>query len=205
MAADAGVFVLALRHHHGHGVPAQQAFDAALHGAVAGVWDLDIDDADGVHVGGVELHRQLCPIHLRAFVLLAQQVRGAVSPGLTGYLIQSLQPLRRLWGLQSSTLSFSLRCSGWLLLYEGIGVGVGHARRFAFSRYGHGISAASRQPALPVGSRPDLRPWPVPHLPPWMPSSEAKAAAVDGRYPIAHGPEVGGKLVAVVDVVFQVR
>ena len=53
VAADAGV-VFVLAHHHGHGVPAGQALDAALHGAVAGIGHFVLG-TDGVHVGRIEL------------------------------------------------------------------------------------------------------------------------------------------------------
>ncbi len=53
VAADAGI-VFVLADHHGHGVPAREALDAPLHGAVAGVGNFLIG-TDGVHVRRIEL------------------------------------------------------------------------------------------------------------------------------------------------------
>ena len=92
MAADAGV-VLVLPHHHGHGVPADQALDAALHGAVAGIGHFVLGP-DGVDVGRVELNGQFGAVGARPLVQLLQQVGGAVRTGLVDHLVQRFHPLR---------------------------------------------------------------------------------------------------------------
>ena len=90
VAADAGV-VLVLPHHHGHGVPANQALDAALHRAVAGIGSF-VFGADGVDVRRVEVDRQFGAVGARALVELFQQESGAVRPGLVDHLVQRLNP-----------------------------------------------------------------------------------------------------------------
>ena len=92
VAADARV-VLVLADHHGHGVPADQALDAALHGAVARVRNL-ILGTDRVHIGGVELDRQFRAADARALGQLVQQVGGTVRTGFVDDLIQGFHPFR---------------------------------------------------------------------------------------------------------------
>ena len=90
VAADAGI-VFILAHHHGHSVPAGDAFDAALHGAVAGIRNFIIGP-DGVHVRRIELNGE---VGARAAGLLGealQQEGGAIRPLLVQYLFQRFDP-----------------------------------------------------------------------------------------------------------------
>ena len=91
VAADAGI-VLVLPDHHGHGVPADQALDAALHGAIARVCQF-VFGTNGIDVGRVQMNGQVGTLSPRALGKLFQQVCGAVRPGLVDHLLQRFQPL----------------------------------------------------------------------------------------------------------------
>ena len=98
VAADAGI-VLVLPHHHGHRVPANQALDAALHRAIAGIGDF-LFGADGVDVRRVELDGHFGAVGARALVEVFQQKCGAVRPGLVDHLVQRFNPLGSLLWIQ---------------------------------------------------------------------------------------------------------
>ena len=98
VAADAGV-VLVLAHHHGHGVPADQALDAALHGAVAGIRDF-VFGPDGVDVGRVEMDGQLGAADARVAGKLFQEVARRGRARLIDHLVQRFHPLRGFLGIQ---------------------------------------------------------------------------------------------------------
>ena len=70
VAADSGV-VLVLPDHHGHRIPANQALDAALHRAVAGIGDF-LFGANRIDIRSVELDGHFGAIGARAFVELLQ-------------------------------------------------------------------------------------------------------------------------------------
>ena len=89
VAADAGI-VLVLPDHHGHGVPANQALDAALHRAVAGIGGFLLG-TDGIDVRRIELDRHFDAIGARALVEVLQQKSGAVRTGLIDHLVQATQ------------------------------------------------------------------------------------------------------------------
>ena len=91
VAADAGV-VLVLAHHHGHGVPADQALDAALHGTIAGIRHFVLG-ADGVDVRRVELNRQFDAVDARPVNELLHQVGRPILSGLVDHLVQCFYPL----------------------------------------------------------------------------------------------------------------
>ena len=90
VAADAGV-VLVLAHDHGHGVPAGEAFDAALHGAVAGIRHLVLG-TDGVHVWRIEMDGEAGARAARLLGEALQQECRAIRPLLVQYLIQRFDP-----------------------------------------------------------------------------------------------------------------
>ena len=92
MAADAGV-VLVLVHHHGHGIPADQALDAALHGAVAWIGDL-IFGTNGIDVRRVPQARRFDARDFSVAGQLLQDVCGSVRAGFVDHLVQRFHPLR---------------------------------------------------------------------------------------------------------------
>jgi hypothetical protein len=75
MAADAGI-VFVGADHHGHGVPAIEAFDAALNFAVARIGHLFLY-RDGIDVGRGELVRCLDAVERRVIDEAAKQEGGA--------------------------------------------------------------------------------------------------------------------------------
>ena len=91
VAADTGV-VFILAHHHGHGVPPDEALDAAFHGAVAGVGHF-VFHRDGIDVRGIQVSGEIDAASVRARGQLLQQVAGAVGPGCLDHLVERLQPL----------------------------------------------------------------------------------------------------------------
>ena len=91
MAADAGIF-LVLPMHHGHGVPADQALDAALHRAVAGVGHL-FADRNRVDVGGIELDRDVHAGFTGAAGKGVQQAGTLARAFLVNDFVKSFNPL----------------------------------------------------------------------------------------------------------------
>ena len=98
VAADA-VVVLVLPDHHGHGVPADEALDAALHGAVAGIGHFVLDP-DGVDVRRIQVNGEFGAAGARVRRQLFQQVSGAVRTAIVDHLVERLQPLLRFLGIQ---------------------------------------------------------------------------------------------------------
>ena len=94
MPANAGI-VLVLTHHHRHSIPAQEAFDAALHGPVARV-GLLIVGPDGVDIRGVQLNRKFRAATLCAFIEFFEQEGRAVRTYFVHHLIERFQPFRGL-------------------------------------------------------------------------------------------------------------
>ncbi len=90
MAADIRV-VLVGAHHHGDGVPAHQALDAPLDGAVARIGDFLLR-RNGVHVRRVpaqgHLHAQVGGALHQPF----EQVAGPVGPSFVDDFIEGLNP-----------------------------------------------------------------------------------------------------------------
>ena len=97
MAADAGI-VLVGAHHHGHGVPADQALDAPLHGAVAGVGHFFLD-RNRVDVGCIQLWG-VRAVKRRAVDEAAQQVGRAIRPSLFHHAVERFQPLTGFLGIR---------------------------------------------------------------------------------------------------------
>ena len=90
MAADAAV-VLVGAHHHGHGVPADQALDTPLDGPVAGVGNLFVH-RNGVDIRRLQPARSLNPVESGAIGEAGEQVGGAFSPSLLHDAVQGFQP-----------------------------------------------------------------------------------------------------------------
>src|ERR1035438_5214160 len=80
VAADA-VVVLVLADHHSHGIPADDALDAPLHGAVAGVGNF-VFHANGIDVGSIEVNGEFGAAVAGLFGEAFQQETGAVRSGL---------------------------------------------------------------------------------------------------------------------------
>ena len=93
VAADAGI-IFVLAHHHRHGVPAREAFDAALHGAVAGIRHLVLG-RDGVDVGRIEMDGQADARAARLLSEALQKKRSTVRPLLVQNLSQRFGPFGR--------------------------------------------------------------------------------------------------------------
>jgi hypothetical protein len=91
VAADAGV-LLVLAMHHGHGVPADQALDAALELAVAGIRNFVLH-RDGVQVGRVELDWNVNAGGASALYQGAQQLGALVGTFVVHNLVEGFQPL----------------------------------------------------------------------------------------------------------------
>ncbi len=91
VAADA-VFVTVGAHHHGHGVPADQALDAALDLAAARVGHLLVG-VDGVDVGGVGGERQLDAAGVGVAAQFAEQPADAGRATGLQHVVQGLEPL----------------------------------------------------------------------------------------------------------------
>ncbi len=90
MAADAAV-VLIGAHHHGHGVPADQALDPPLDGPVARVGNFFVH-RNGVDIRGLQDVRRLNPVESGALGKAVKQVGDAVRPSLLHDAVQSFQP-----------------------------------------------------------------------------------------------------------------
>ena len=80
MAADAAV-VLVGAHHHGHGVPADQALDPPLDGPVAGVGNFFVH-RNGVDVRSLQNVGSLNPVESGALGKAAEQVGDTLGPSL---------------------------------------------------------------------------------------------------------------------------
>jgi len=91
--------VLVLAHHHGHGVPTDEAFDAPLHGAVARVRQLAFG-TDRVDIRGIEEVGNTGALGARAVGQLLQEISRAVRAGLIDYLVKGLNPFRGLPRIQ---------------------------------------------------------------------------------------------------------
>ncbi len=98
MAADVGV-VLVGTHHHGHGVPADQALNAALNRAIARVGDFLVG-LDGVDVGRVPAQGGLHAHIGGPFHEPFEQVVGPVRPCLVDDFIQRFHPFAGFLGVQ---------------------------------------------------------------------------------------------------------
>ena len=92
VAANARV-VLVLAHHHGHGVPTDQALDPPFHGAVARIGHL-IFRTNGVDVGAIQRARRCGPVPMGRFGQLLEKVRGTVRTRLIDDLLERLYPFR---------------------------------------------------------------------------------------------------------------
>ena len=75
--------------HHGHGVPADDAFDASLHLAVAGVIGL-IFKCDGVHIRSCGNARKIARSAKNRAVAGGQEDRPAPGPGRGNDVIQGI-------------------------------------------------------------------------------------------------------------------
>ncbi len=92
VAADA-VIVLVLVGHHRHGVPAGQAFDAPLEGAIAGVGNLAIR-GNGVDVVGGGADGNFHAVIAGAFHQLIEKEVDPVGSRFFSNLVESLEPFR---------------------------------------------------------------------------------------------------------------
>src|SRR5215467_2103933 len=81
MAADTGILLI-LPMDHGHGVPPDEALDAALQAAVSRVGNL-FKYRDGIHVRGIELDRK---INAGGACALGQRVQKSGSPAGTLFI-----------------------------------------------------------------------------------------------------------------------
>ena len=91
VAADA-VFVAVGAHHHGHGVPADQALDAALDLAAARVGHLLVG-VDGVDVGSVGGERQLDAVGVGMATQFAEQPADTGRTTGLQHVVQGFEPL----------------------------------------------------------------------------------------------------------------
>ena len=98
VAADA-VFVAVAAHDHGHGVPADQALDAALDLAAARVGHLLVG-VDGVDVGGVGGERQLDAARLGMSAQFAEEPADAGRATGLQHVVQRLEPLAGFEGFE---------------------------------------------------------------------------------------------------------
>ena len=90
VAADPGIlFVLAM--HHGHRVPADQALDAALQKAIAGIRDFFFN-RNGVDVRRVQLHRNLDARLAGAIHQRGEQIAATIVAVLVDDLIEGFEP-----------------------------------------------------------------------------------------------------------------
>jgi hypothetical protein len=90
VAADA-VVVIVGPHHHGQGVPADQALQPPLQGAITRIGDLLLN-RNGVHVGRVDVVGRRRPGDPGPVRKLVQQKSGPGRTGLADHLVQRLQP-----------------------------------------------------------------------------------------------------------------
>ena len=90
VAADAGIF-LVLAMHHGHRIPADQALDAALQLAVAGIRNF-FRGRNGIQVGRVELDGDIDAGRSRVLDDCANQFSALVGAFLVHDLIERLNP-----------------------------------------------------------------------------------------------------------------
>src|ERR1019366_6480341 len=102
VAADAGV-VLVLAHHHGHRVPADEAFDAALHGAIARIGDL-VFGANGVDVWRILQGRQIGAGHPRLEGSFSRLYAGRSGPASSITWSSASIHSAVSWGSRSTTL-----------------------------------------------------------------------------------------------------
>ena len=99
-------------HHHRGGVPADQAFDAALDLPVARIGDL-IFRRDGIDVGSIPAQRGLHAKVGRVFHEPLEQVAGPVGPGLIDDFVERLHPLGGfLWIEIVGSLDFGFQHGG---------------------------------------------------------------------------------------------
>src|SRR5579863_3001796 len=94
MSADAGV-VFILPDHHRHRIPAQEALDAALHSAIAGIGYF-VFGTERIDVRSVEVDGQFSAVGARPLIELFQKIRSAIRPGRIDHLFQGFHPLRSL-------------------------------------------------------------------------------------------------------------
>ncbi len=127
VAADAGIF-LVLPMHHGHGVPADQAFDAPFQIGIAGIGHFLVL-RNGIQVWRDQLARRVDAGLARAAAQCRHQFGAMLGPLRDHDLVKGLDPLGHLFGKA---------CLGWHCLfcahrsdplaYE-IGLAVGCAER----------------------------------------------------------------------------
>ena len=98
MPADIGV-VLIGAHHHGHGIPANQALDVPLDRAVARISHLFLR-RNGVDVGGIPAQRDSHAQVGGAFHQVFEQVTGPVGPDLIDDFVESLNPFGGFLGVE---------------------------------------------------------------------------------------------------------
>ena len=92
MTADA-VIMLVLPRHHGHGVPPDDALDAPLQRAIAGIGDF-ILGRNGVDVVGGEAERKINSGPFGTIGKLFQEKGSPVGSNFIQDLIQGLDPFR---------------------------------------------------------------------------------------------------------------
>ena len=91
MATNAGIF-LVLAMHHGHGVPADQALDAALQRAITGIRRF-LRYRNSVHIGSIQLDRHVHARQPGALGKSIKQPRSLTGAFLVYDLIKGLNPL----------------------------------------------------------------------------------------------------------------
>jgi hypothetical protein len=90
MAADTAIFTVGA-HHHGHGVPADDALDAPLNLAVTGESRLAAH-RDGVDIGRVGAEMRLNAIFLGAHLQQPQQFQDPFRPLVGIDIVQGFDP-----------------------------------------------------------------------------------------------------------------
>ena len=162
MAADAGI-VLVLPHHHGHRIPANQALDAALHRAVAGIGDF-LFGANRIDIRSIELDSHLGAIGARAFVELLQQKSGAIRTGLIDHLVQRLNPLGSLLWIQIHNPLVQFLVHGYFY-YSGrrtLAPGAGSRTMWSWSEWNKSWTPGARSARIPP------RPWKISRPAKWI-------------------------------------
>src|SRR6185437_10689194 len=91
VSANAGIFFV-LPMDHGHGVPTDQALDAAFHGAITGIRHL-FSHRNRIHVGGIQLYWDVHAILASATGKGVQQTGTLARAFLVNHFIKSFNPL----------------------------------------------------------------------------------------------------------------
>ena len=104
-------------HHHGHGIPANDAFNASLDFAITGIEWL-LANRNGVDIGGVGCKGKLDPAVVSQVGELSQQIADAFGPFAFENILERLQPLGRFVGVHILRRANRVRSHGRYLLLK---------------------------------------------------------------------------------------